>query len=66
MVRTKSKLTSHKKVCENKGFCGVVMSFEDNKILKFNQYQKCDKAPCIIYADYKSLIKMDGCKNNLQ
>ena len=43
--RTKSKLDSHKKVCENKDFCNVVMLSEDSKILEFNKYQKSDKAP---------------------
>ena len=41
------------------------MSSEDTKILKFNQYQKYDKAPFIIYADFECIIeKIDGCKNN--
>ena len=37
--RTKDKLESHKRVCENKHFCNVVMPSEDIKILEFNQYQ---------------------------
>ena len=41
---TESKLESHIKVYENIGFCNVVMPSEDAKILKFNQYQKSDKA----------------------
>ena len=45
--RTKSKLDSHKKVCENKDFCNVVMLSEDSKILEFNKYQKSDKAPLL-------------------
>ena len=32
------------------------MPFEDTKILDFNQYQKSDKAPFIIYADLECLI----------
>ena len=41
------------------------MSSEDTKILEFNQYQKSDKAPFIIYADLECLIeKINGCKNN--
>ena len=41
------------------------MLFEDIEILEFNQYQKSDKAPFIIYADFKYIIeKIDGCKNN--
>ena len=41
------------------------MSSEDTKILEFNQYQKYDKAPFIIYADFECIIeKIDGCKNN--
>ena len=49
--RTKNKLESHKKVCENKDFCNIIMPSEDTKILEFNQYQKFDKVPFIIYAD---------------
>ena len=41
------------------------MTSEDTKILEFNQYQKSDKAPFIIYADLECLIeKIDGRKNN--
>ena len=41
------------------------MASEDAKILKFNHYQKSDRAPFIIYADLECIIqKIDGCKNN--
>ena len=41
------------------------MPSEDNEKLEFNQYQKSDKAPFIIYADLKCLKeKIVGCKNN--
>ena len=41
------------------------MPSEDTNILEFNQYQKSDKAPFIIYADLECLIeKIDRCKNN--
>ena len=37
----------------------------DTKIFEFNQYQKSDKAPFIIYADLECIIeKIDGYKNN--
>ena len=39
----KKKLESHKKVCKSEDFCYVIISFEDTKILKSNQYQKSDK-----------------------
>ena len=62
--RIRNKLESHKKVCENKDFCNIVMPSADTKILDFNQYQKHDKAPFIIYADLECLIeKIDECKN---
>ena len=62
---TKKELQSHKRVCKNKEFCDVIMSSEENKILEFNQYQKSDKAPFIIYADLEFIIeKIEGCKNN--
>ena len=41
------------------------MPSEDTKILEFNQYQKSDKAPFIIYADLECIIeKTDECKND--
>ena len=41
------------------------MPSDDTKILKFNQYQKSDKAPFIIFADLEWIMeKIDGCKNN--
>ena len=43
------------------------MPSEDSKILEFNEYQKYDKAPFIIYADLECLIrKIDRCKSNSQ
>ena len=63
--RTKKKLESHKRVCENKDFCNVIISSEDPKILEFNQYQKSNKATFNTYADLEWKIeKIDGCKNN--
>ena len=63
--RTKGKRKSHKTLCENKGFCNVIMPSEDTKILEFNQYQKPDKAPFTIYVDLECIIeKIVGCKNN--
>ena len=63
--RTKKKLESHKRVCENKDFCNIIMLSEDTKILEFNQYRKSDKALFIISTDLECLIeKIGGCKNN--
>ena len=63
--RTENKLKPHEKVCKNKGFCGIVMPSEMDKILEFNQYMKSDTMPYIIDADIESLIrKIDGCANN--
>ena len=39
------------------------MPSENTKILEFNQYQKSNKVPSIIYADLQCIIeKIDGCK----
>ena len=62
---TENKRKSYKKVCENKDFCNIVIPSKDTKILEFNQYQKSDKAPFIIYADLEcSLEKFDEYQNN--
>ena len=59
------KLQLHKRACKNKDFCNVNMPSDHAKILEFNQYQKSDKAPFIIYDDLECIIeKIDGCKNN--
>ena len=63
--RTKKKLESHKRVCENKDFCNLITVSEETKTLEINQYQKSDKAPFIIYAHLECTIKnIDRCKNN--
>ena len=65
--RAKNRLELRKKIYENKDFCNIIMLSVDIKILEFNQYQKSDKAPFIIYADLQCIIqKVDGCKNNLE
>ena len=46
---TKNKLESHKNVFRNKDFCNIVMPSEETEILEFNQHQKSNKAPFIIY-----------------
>ena len=37
-LRTKNKLKSRKRVCENKDFCNVIMPSYDTKVLESNQY----------------------------
>ena len=55
----------HKRVCGNKNFSKIIIPSEDTKIFEFNQYQKSDKAPFIIYADLECIIeKIDECKKN--
>ena len=62
---TKDKLEWHKRICDNRDFCNVIVPSEDTKILEFSQYQKSDNATFIIYADLECIIeKLDGCKNN--
>ena len=62
---TENKFQSYKRLFENKDFFNIIMPFEDTKMLKFNQYQKSDKAPFIIYADLECKIeKLDKCKNS--
>ena len=53
---------SHKRVCKNKDFCNVIITSQDSKILEFNQYQKSDKAPFIIYADLENIIEENDVK----
>ena len=38
-------------------FFNLVIPSEDTKMLEFNQYQKSDKTPFILYADLECLIE---------
>ena len=65
--RTKNKLETHKKICENHDYCHVEMPNEDNKIIKYNHGEKSIKSPFIIYADLECLLeKISTCYNNPQ
>ena len=57
--RINNKLKSHEKVCKNKDFCWVLLPSQKGNILKFYQYMKSDKTPCIIYADLGLKKQMD-------
>ena len=62
---TENKHESHKKLCQKKDFCNVVMPSKDIKKLELSQYRKCCKAHFAIYGDLECFIeKIDGCKNN--
>ena len=41
---------------QNNFFCKIRMPSEETKMSEFNQYQKSDKAPFIIYADFERII----------
>ena len=64
---TKTKRESHKEVCEKKDFCKIIVPSENTKILEFNQYQKFDDVPYIIYEDLECLIeKIKGTLSGLR
>ena len=64
-LRTKTKLKTHKNVCENHDFYYVEMPKEDNKILKFNHGEKSMIVLFIIDADLEPLLeKMNTNHNN--
>ena len=63
--RTKNKLDTHKKVCENHEYCHIEMPNKDNNKIKYNQGEKSIELPFIIYADLECLLeKIDTCYNN--
>ena len=63
----KHKRESPNNTFENKDFCNIAMLSENTKILEFNQYQKSNKEPFIIYADLECLIeKIYRCENNAE
>ena len=65
--RIENKLKSHERVCKNKYFCGIVISFQKENVLPFNQCTKLVKMTCIVYAHIESFIKkIDGCAANPQ
>ena len=65
--RTKNKFKLHKKVCENKDFCGASTPREENMYLEFTQYSESMKSRFFICADLEFLIKETSrCRNYLE
>ena len=63
--RTRNKLESHKKICENHNYCNVEMPTKNNNIIKYNQGEKSIKLPFVVYAELECLLeKMSTCQNN--
>ena len=63
--RTKNKLETHKKICENHDYCRIEMPTKDNNIIKYNQGENSIRMPFTIYADLECLLKkMSTCQNN--
>ena len=63
--RTINKLEAHEKICENRNYCHVEMSTNDNNAIKYNQGEKSIKLPFVVYADLECLLeKMSTCYNN--
>ena len=64
-MQQKTNVNLIKKYVKKKIFVTLQYLQNTPKYSKFNQYQKSDKAPFIIYADLECLIKkIGGCKNN--
>ena len=53
---TEIKRESHKKRCQNKDFCNVIMPSKDTKIVEFSRNQKYDKVPFVILADLECIV----------
>ena len=67
VYRTKNKLETYEKICENHNYCHVEMPNEDDKIIKYNQEEKSIKYPFIIYADLECFLeKISTWHNNLE
>ena len=63
--RTKNKLETQKKICENRDYCRVEMPTKDNNKIKYNHGEKFIKLPFVVYADLECLLeKMGTCYNN--
>ena len=63
--RTRNKLESHKKICENHNYCNVEMPTKNNNIIKYNQEENSIKLPFFVYADLECLLEnMSTCQNN--
>ena len=63
--RTRNRLESHKKICENHNYCNVEVPIKNNNIIKYNQGEKSIKLPFVVYTDLECFLeKMSTCQNN--
>ena len=54
--RTKTKLETHKKICENHDYCHVEIPIKGNNTIKYNHGEKSMKLPLVIYSDLECLL----------
>ena len=63
--RTRNKLLSHEKFCNNHSHREIIMPTEDNNIIEYKSNDKAIHHPHIVYADIETIFKeTDSCKPN--
>ena len=55
--RTKNKLESHEKICENRDYRRIEMPTKDSNVIEYNHGEKSIKLPFVVYTDLDVCLK---------
>ncbi|KAL6416354.1 hypothetical protein ACFW04_013541 [Cataglyphis niger] len=55
----RDKLSAHSENCERMNECAIVLPTEEDKWLNFNNYERKERVPFVVYADLKCVLKKE-------
>ncbi|KAL6421596.1 hypothetical protein ACFW04_014325 [Cataglyphis niger] len=57
--RTSDKLSAHSENCERMNECAIVLPTEEDKWLNFNNYERKERVPFVVYADLECVLEKE-------
>ncbi|KAL6418932.1 hypothetical protein ACFW04_011683 [Cataglyphis niger] len=57
--RTSDKLSAHSENCERMNKCAIVLPTEEDKWLNFNNYERKERIPFVVYADLECALEKE-------
>ncbi|KAL6418455.1 hypothetical protein ACFW04_012073 [Cataglyphis niger] len=55
--RTSEKLSAHSEDCERMNECAIVLPTEEDKLLNFNNHERKERVPFVVYADLECALE---------
>ena len=55
--RNECKMKDHEMDCKQQNKCKIILPTQDNQLLRFENHNKKELVPVIVYADFECLVK---------